>query len=495
MSAISEQQASLLDPIRRIGVRILLAGLWLHLPIVLVVGLFVEGAPVAGPVVTVIAAAGLATVMWRLEPVDVRTRVTVGAAVVAMPAILVWQASGLPWQIDLHMYFFAALGCLALLVCWRTLVVSAGVIAVHHLALNFALPYAVFPEGADFGRVVLHAVIVVLQTAAMVSVTHQISRSSRRTLEANASAMQAVEAASEARTRQEASERQAQEEQRNAMLRVVSALETGALSKLEELVDCGNTSKRDMDRVSTELGEVTQHFNGVLSASEEATGNAKTATSITTRISDTVTDIERRVAEVSEVTKRAVAKTSASDKTLADLAEATGQIGDVVKLIDSIAEQTNLLALNATIEAARAGEAGKGFAVVASEVKTLASQTGAATEQIGDLIELVQGTSNETADAFREIGGVVTEIDTIAASITDAVHQQSVATQEVFRAIDGINQSSEQATSVAQEAAGLVGQSEAKASATRETVALMAKHALETRDELQRYLAGVKAGG
>ena len=84
------------------------------------------------------------------------------------------------------------------------------------------------------------------------------------------------------------------------------------------------------------------------------------------------------------------------------LSAASADIGKVVQLIQAIAEQTNLLALNATIEAARAGEAGKGFAVVASEVKQLATQTSKATEEISGRIHAVQGATDQAVGQRRD---------------------------------------------------------------------------------------------
>jgi methyl-accepting chemotaxis protein len=113
-------------------------------------------------------------------------------------------------------------------------------------------------------------------------------------------------------------------------------------------------------------------------------------------------------------------------------------MGDVYEVITSIAEQTNLLALNATIEAARAGEAGKGFAVVASEVKDLSQETARATDDISKRIETIQSDTSAAVAAIDEISQVIARINDIQTSIAAAVEEQTATTNEMARNISEV---------------------------------------------------------
>jgi methyl-accepting chemotaxis protein len=120
---------------------------------------------------------------------------------------------------------------------------------------------------------------------------------------------------------------------------------------------------------------------------------------------------------------------------MATLTRSVGHIGQIVNMISGIAQRTNLLALNATIQAARAGEAGRGFAVVAAEVKTLSKAVSEATEDIKRQIDGIQAATLQTAGAMQKIRSFVTTIEDIASHITLTMEHHRSATQTIASSI------------------------------------------------------------
>src|SRR5260370_11641222 len=146
-----------------------------------------------------------------------------------------------------------------------------------------------------------------------------------------------------------------------------------------------------------------------------------------------VGEMAKNASEAAQVAVLAVRKTKAANETMSRLDKSSEEIGSVVKLITSIEQQTNLLCMNATIEAARAGAAGKGFAVVANEVKDLANETAKATEQITQKIQAIQQDTTKSVEALTEISGVIARMNDISATIASAVEEQTATTNEIAR--------------------------------------------------------------
>ena len=134
-----------------------------------------------------------------------------------------------------------------------------------------------------------------------------------------------------------------------------------------------------------------------------------------------IAEISHNVQESNRIASEAVSQAEVTDARINELSKAAMRIGDVVNLITSIAKQTNLLALNATIEAARAGDSGRGFAVMAQEVKALAAQTAKATDEIGSQIAEMQVATQDSVQAIKQIGTTIGRISEIAATIAASV--------------------------------------------------------------------------
>ncbi|MFO8024773.1 methyl-accepting chemotaxis protein [Thiohalophilus sp.] len=214
----------------------------------------------------------------------------------------------------------------------------------------------------------------------------------------------------------------------------------------------------EIDQVATAMNEMAATVQEVAQNTENARGAANEATEQARTGALTVTEAIGVIENLSESVKQA-------QQVIQKLSEDSTSIGSVLEVITGIAEQTNLLALNAAIEAARAGEQGRGFAVVADEVRTLAQRTQDSTKEIHAIVERIQAgvqhvvnemgdvtekaehgvmQVEESAMALSEISGTVTAINDMNTQIASAAEEQSAVAEEVNRNIININQVSQE---------------------------------------------------
>ncbi len=182
----------------------------------------------------------------------------------------------------------------------------------------------------------------------------------------------------------------------------------------------------------TTVATTTLNLAGsVTNAAQEALGNVQSMAAASAELSTASNEIGRAVSEGSKIANDAVTQAANTDRRINELSVAAKRIGEVTKLITDVAEQTNLLALNATIEAARAGNAGRGFSVVAQEVKALANQTSRATDEISGQISSIQSATIDSVAAIEEIRETIDRISTITTAIAATVEEQNATMNEI----------------------------------------------------------------
>ena len=253
---------------------------------------------------------------------------------------------------------------------------------------------------------------------------------------------------------------------RDGVTQIASAAEE--LSAVTEQTSAGvNSQKVETDQVATAMHEMSATV-------QEVARNAAEASQAASDADREAVQGDRVVAEAIAQIERLAAEVGRSTEAMSHLQQESNKIGSVMDVIKAVAEQTNLLALNAAIEAARAGEAGRGFAVVADEVRGLAQRTQKSTEEIEGLVAgLQQGTqqvanimhssrelTDSTVELTRKAGGslesitrTVSNIQSMNQQIAAAAEQQSAVAEEISRSVINVRDISEQTAAASEETA------------------------------------------
>ena len=207
----------------------------------------------------------------------------------------------------------------------------------------------------------------------------------------------------------------------SARLVNASAIEVDALAK----------------QVSTDVGSSLEGTRATTVAADSVSQDMSLVTQAVDDMSGAIREISDNSQQAARIASEAVTATTAANATMARLEVSTKDVGQVVKLINRIAAQTNLLAINATIEAASAGDAGRGFTVVAHEVKELAARTSEAITIIQARIAAIQTDAAGASGDLQRIGVIIADINTTSTSIAGAVEEQTATTQSMGQAVSG----------------------------------------------------------
>jgi len=275
--------------------------------------------------------------------------------------------------------------------------------------------------------------------------------------------------------------RQTAAARREAVQEMAASVEAESRRAVGKVVKDTAAIAQQLESMALMASRVSENAIGVNQAAGNALSNAQSVGAASEELSSSIREIAGQVARSTEITQRAVASGELAQERIRSLNDAAIKIGDVVRLIRGIADRTNLLALNATIEATRAGDAGRGFNVVATEVKSLAAQTQRSTEEIARQVSAIQEATTSAVDVVGQASQAIREIATVSAAIASAVDLQAAATQEISR---NVSESLGAMQSVS-ERIGVVSQDATASNQRADEIRVSAATVASSVDELQ----------
>ncbi|CAN7252496.1 methyl-accepting chemotaxis protein [Bosea sp. LjRoot237] len=401
-----------LETFRRAFAAPLMTGQWLLVPVTCAVA-WLAGHPALiaiGLVSTLLAAA--TTLAWRSDGIGLSTRLISTIAVNGQVALLVFACEGTRYQIDLHMAFFAALAVMTAWCCWRSILAATAVVAVHHLVLNFAYPAAVFPDGSEFLRVVVHAVILLAEAGALIWIAHRLA----------AALDQADEAAATALLNQESAE---------ALRHDSAEAETGRGDIEARLIEAVSivvdAAKRGDFSVRTAQTAELGRFSALVRGIDELTGACESFLDETDQALAALADGDLTVRMSTGFEGRLAAVAGNFNRSTEALAAA-------LAAVVQNAGQTRITAediLSATLDLSQRGES---QASAIQDTSSVIEEIAATVRQTSDIVQAAARKARATADD----AGAGVAVAGRAVEAIDKIDQQSRRIVDIVEVMDGL---------------------------------------------------------
>ncbi len=476
----------------RIRVAILLVvTLWMLLALACALGWFTGANWVTGSLIVGVSASVASIMAWR-DPVSPVSLLFITTALVSSVSVIVWMVP--PWlRIDMHMIYFVGLALLAGLCSLEAIWLAAALIAIHHLTLNYLLPGAVFPlsTSGNLGRVAVHGVVVVLEAGMLswlVVSLKAAAAAAQRALDAARGEYDRAESESLLRRQANARSGQAAKEERHRLADQFEAAWTdaalaGAAAELDQharlLSAAAQAATMESHCAASAAANVAQDIQAVVSGSEQ----------LATMGLEVAQMASQRVVHL----KGVVLRIQASDATLMAMNASVGKVSSIVQIVANIANQTKMLALNASIEAARAGNAGMGFAVVAAEVKALALQTRTATDEITREVAALHDASGTAVGAIQEINVMMSDVIQGRATVAHTIEVQNSAMREIASAAVQVATRTADGHKAAMRAMQALSATDASCSALDDAAAALQEQRIRLQQELNLAVATLRA--
>ncbi|MCK6189127.1 methyl-accepting chemotaxis protein [Pseudomonas sp. EYE_354] len=407
------------------------------------------------------------TLLYRAIGGTRMMRCALGAGLMVMAALHINQAQGV---IESHFGIFALLAVLTFYRDWLPILVAALTIAVHHVVFH-ALQHQGFPvfvmqRHGGWTMVFVHAFYVLMETVALLYLAVHSQAEAVESQDMLEKMLAVTSRFSEASAEGDGKVRVSLAKRFDHFLQQLTHLIDGVardshgLGQLgQELAHASGTLEKGARHQLAEISEMTgsmqrmEHAMGHIAVHvEHAVEHAGVASKQILRGQESVGRAQHEITQLAT-------RLEGTNQTVQGLAVQAEQIGSVLEVISSIANQTNLLALNAAIEAARAGEQGRGFAVVADEVRSLAQRTAVSTQEIKTIIEGLQHGSRQAVEAMHDsrqgvercvedsqvavqmlqaVGNDIARIDALNGQIVTTTREQTEANLEIVGRLQSV---------------------------------------------------------